>query len=329
MSFDTFDPQDVAAFEGKFAIRGPAIEKVPVNGGVGSPGDGQDEVNLDVDTVRAIAPRAKILDFEATNGEAGFAEMMNAIVADGRSKIVSISWGRCDLRLPPGVRNADEAAFSAAAAAGVTTYVAAGDEGAYDCQSHDLADQRLSVDWPSAGANVVAVGGTRLSVRGDGTYLEEFGWENILAGVGGGGGLASETQRPAWQTGVSGIDNRESNGRRQIPDVSGPADPASGLNVMSKGRFQASVGGTSAAAPFWGAITALVHGYAKQQGARRPGFMGPLLYRAAARFPKAFHDVTKGGNRHFNAAPGWDYATGLGSPDATELAKAVVSLVGR
>jgi len=255
--------------------------------------------------------------------------MMNAIVSDGRSKIVSISWGRCDLRVPPSVRNADESAFSAAAAAGVTTYVAAGDEGAYDCQSHDLSDQRLSVDWPSAGANVVAVGGTRLSVRSDGTYLEEFGWENILAGVGGGGGLASETPRPAWQTGVSGIDNPQSNGRRQIPDVSGPADPASGVNVVSKRRFQASVGGTSAAAPFWSAVTALVRGYVQQQGAARPGFMGPLLYRAAARFPKAFHDVTKGGNRYFNAGPGWDYATGLGSPDVAELAKAIVALAGR
>jgi kumamolisin len=57
--------------------------------------------------------------------------------------------------------------------------------------------------------------------------------------------------------------------------------------------------------------------------------MGPLLYRAAARFPKAFHDVTKGGNRYFNAGPGWDYATGLGSPDVAELAKAIVALVGR
>ena len=37
-----------------------------------------------------------------------------------------------------------------------------------------------------------------------------------------------------------------------------------------------------------------------------------------------FHDITRGGNLLHNAAPGWDYATGLGSPRGAPLARAIV-----
>jgi len=39
------------------------------------------------------------------------------------------------------------------------------------------------------------------------------------------------------------------------------------------------------------------------------------------------HDVTRGGNLYDDATPGWDYATGLGTPRGTALARAIVDAV--
>ncbi|HUQ44067.1 MAG TPA: hypothetical protein VM451_06595 [Candidatus Limnocylindria bacterium] len=70
---------------------------------------------------------------------------------------------------------------------------------------------------------------------------------------------------------------------------------------------------------------------AEQEGVDAPGFgrlgtLGPLLYQlSASSEPGAlFHDVVRGGNLFHNAAVGWDYATGLGSPRAAPLARAIV-----
>ena len=51
------------------------------------------------------------------------------------------------------------------------------------------------------------------------------------------------------------------------------------------------------------------------------GDLNPLLYRVAegSRLP-GFHDVTLGANAVDTAAPGYDPVTGLGSPDAANLA---------
>jgi hypothetical protein len=59
----------------------------------------------------------------------------------------------------------------------------------------------------------------------------------------------------------------------------------------------------------------------------RLGFLDPILYVLAESDEAGalFHDVTRGGNLKYPAAPGWDYATGLGSPDVTALAGAIVT----
>ena len=195
ISFDSFENADLSAFQSRFGITGPAVQHVQVHGGT-LPGSGQQEVNLDVDTIRSIAPGAEILDYEAPQGATTDADVINQIVADHRARVISSSWGRCDLLVTDAERSADETALAAARAAGITVFAASGDNGAYDCQAEDLTDQRLSVDWPAASENVVAVGGTRLAVRKDGTYLAEYGWEDVLKGDGSGGGLASATGRP-------------------------------------------------------------------------------------------------------------------------------------
>ena len=327
LSLDAFDPGDVTEFDRIAGLSGPPVEVIKVNGGVSKAGDGQGEVNLDIDVIRAVAPKAQILDYEAPNKAGSIPAVMDRIVADGRADVVSISWGSCELNRTTEAMARMAASMAAAAAAGITVYVASGDHGAYDCVDQDREDLSIAVDSPASDANVVGVGGTYLMMQADGTVIDEVAWEEPLTGWGPGGGLSTVNARPAWQRGA-GVDNGSSNGMRQVPDVAAAADPASGFLTVSEGESTSS-GGTSAAAPFWAAYTLLVHQLAAQQGVARLGPLGPTLYAVAASQPAGavFRDVTRGGNLHDDAAPGWDYATGLGSPRGTALAQAIVAIL--
>ncbi|MFL5799670.1 MAG: protease pro-enzyme activation domain-containing protein [Actinomycetota bacterium] len=371
VSFGSFRDQDVNAFDTAANVDAPpiaqSIEHVPVNGGNdNATGDIAGEVNLDVDVVRGMAPQAKILNYETPLGSLssftqGMGAAVNQIVADGRADSVSISYGLCDALkladgspfLSPGDRALSESAFAAARSAGISVFVAAGDTGAFGCQRFDLNDTRVVPLWPGDSPNVISVGGTLLSVRQDGTYLQEAGWEDILSQSGTGGGVNPSTLTadalPQYQQGdlqVNGkatpvLDSqRNPDGRRQGPDVAASADPDSGFFSVSPGqggRPQGSpVGGTSAATPFWAASMLLIRQFAEQQGAGPLGFVDDMLYRIAATKmnydgvddpSEPFHDVVIGGNRSDDCRVGWDFATGLGSPNVAALAQDVVQFL--
>ena len=329
VSFDTYRPSDIEFFEEELGIVGaPPIERIAVGAPLLSPGGGSGEVTLDIDVVRSVAPQARILNFEApNNGSVGFAEMVDAIVEDGRSQIISVSWGLCEPNVNPNARLRGERSFQAMTAAGISLFAASGDWGAYSCTNRNPADHRIEVFWPASSPFVVSVGGTHLSVREDGTYLDEAGWEDYLSTGGTGGGLNPSDPRPAWQQGV-GVDNADSNGARQLPDIAAAADPDTGYAVYYtvEGGGWSMIGGTSGAAPFWAAITALFGEVNTRAGVGRTGFLNPILYAIAANSEPntVFHDVVRGGDLLHRAGPGWDYATGLGSPDVTALAAAIV-----
>jgi subtilase family serine protease len=126
---------------------------------------------------------------------------------------------------------------------------------------------------------------------------------------------------PEWQQGP-GVRNTSSNGKRQTPDVAVDADPVSGLAIYVKGQWgQGS--GTSQASPIWVGMTALLNQYLKTRGLHGVGFFNPALYTLASGsqpYPP-LHDIVLGSNLAYVAAPGYDLATGLGSPDAFNLAR--------
>jgi kumamolisin len=325
LSLDSFDLSDVARFDAATGTRGPQVEKVPVKGGT-PPGFSSQEVNLDIDVIRGLAPAARILDFEAPRRIATMGDVLGQIVDDGRADVVSVSWGQCESTVVPGDREQFDGELRAARGRGMNVFVASGDYGAYDCQGESLADHSLSVDWPAANPAVVAVGGTRLSLRPDGRYLKEGGWEDVLSNGGGGGGVSAREARPPWQRGPGIPAGRQ----RLLPDVAAAADADSGWVFAYAGKLH-KAGGTSAAAPFWAASTLLVHQYARRRGHDQLGDLNPLLYRLAASPAgrPAFHDVTAGGNRGYQATTGWDRATGWGSPDVARLAREIVALLER
>ncbi len=330
VSFDSFMPSDVAAFDREVGITGPPVEQRPVpDDYVPEVGPGSDEVNLDIDVIRAIAPAAQIIDYEAATST-GFVPVIAAILDDARADIVSISWGGCEIDYPEVARALVDIQLDRAFAQGVSIFAASGDTGAFSCAHHrDEADERLSTVYPSVSPSVVSVGGTFLWVREDGSYLREAAWEWSLRKVATGGGPSSSYPRPEWQV-APGIDTA-SGAFRQTPDVAGPADPESGYVTVYTpfGETAPVIGaasGTSAAAPFWAGSMILARQLAEREGAGPLGALGPLLYQLASTeaSPPLFHDVTLGGNLLEAAGPGWDAATGLGSPDVTALANAIV-----
>jgi kumamolisin len=324
ISFSAFDPRDPAGFVSRYRIAGPAPRVIPVDGGNRDTSGGA-EADLDIEVIRAIAPNAQILFYEVPPTTSAYTDVVNRIVADHQAQIISTSWGECERQVPPAERVSDTQAFSAAVAAGISMFASSGDSGAYDCQRSSFGDHRLTVDWPASSASAIAVGGTRLSVARDGTYAGESAWEDQLSDAGGGGGLSTGDRRPSWQSGP-GVQTSRSTGRRQVPDVSADADPGTPWSVYVKRRAR-QVGGTSAAAPFWAASMVLIQQYATANGIRRLGFLDPILYALARSHQPLppFHDVTRGANRYYRAGPGWDPATGLGSPDVANLARDIVA----
>ena len=109
-------------------------------------------------------------------------------------------------------------------------------------------------------------------------------------------------------------------GGRGLPDVSADADPATGYQVRVDGA-DSVIGGTSAVAPLLAALFARLNEALRAAGRARVGFVHPRLYA----LPQAFRDVTTGNNGAFAAGPGWDAATGLGSPRGEALRQALLA----
>ena len=257
------------------------------------------EATMDVETVQAVAP-AKILYFRAARR----LPTVNAVVSDGRAKIITFSAGGCDDGST--VYIADERALQAANAAGVNVFVSSGDHGAFNCLAFDPNDFRPTASTPSDDPLVISVGATFLERKPDGSYIDEAAWVEPLDNWGTGGALNPSTRRPSWQVGP-GVDNTYSNGRRQEPDVSAPGDPESGGFIVVAGE-ESRAGGTSASSPFWAGVTSLF-----EQLAEPAGFLwndaSPSCAPLADNPPNTlFHDVVTISHPPLPAGtspPGW------------------------
>jgi kumamolisin len=104
--------------------------------------------------------------------------------------------------------------------------------------------------------------------------------------------------------------------------VSAVADDVTGWDIFADG-FWSPAGGTSAAVPLWVGLTALADQALARHGLAPVGFASPLLYgfaQSPGKLPApAFNDVTRGENLYYPAGPGWDFATGLGTPNAAGI----------
>ncbi|MGO4187488.1 S53 family peptidase [Pseudarthrobacter sp. TAF60_1] len=318
-----FGQADLDSYFASLGITGPKVTAVGVDGAVNQPGQdptGADgEVLLDIEVVGALAPKANILVYFAPNTDAGFLDaIINASHAATTPSAISISWGQSEDAWTGQARTAFDQALADASAMGVTVTAAAGDNGSAD----GATDGKDHADFPASSPHALACGGTRLDADpATGRIRSETVWNDGPHSATG-GGYSSTFPAPVWQGGLAAHSRRHKpapghGGQgRGVPDVSGVADPQTGYKVRVDGK-DLVIGGTSAVAPLWAALIALI----AQTTSRRFGQIQPLLYTLKS----GFHDVTSGNNGTYHAASGWDPCTGLGSPDGTALLAAIKS----
>jgi kumamolisin len=309
-----FKTADLTAYFAKLGIKAPSVTAVGVDGGVnkpvGDPNSADGEVLLDIEVVGAIANKAKIAVYFAPNTDQGFLDAITTAVHDKTRapSVVSISWGGAETSWTPQSLQAFDQAFQDAGLLGVTVCCASGDDGSTD----GVTDGAAHVDFPASSPNVLACGGTRLESSG-GKVTKETVWNQGTGNGASGGGVSETFALPSYQAkaGVPVSVNPTHFKGRGVPDVAGDADPATGYQIRVDGK-DAVFGGTSAVAPLWAALVALLN----EKNKKPAGFINPALYKAKA---AAFNDVTTGNNGAYSAGPGWDACTGLGSPSGQAL----------
>ncbi|HZD96664.1 MAG TPA: hypothetical protein VE132_00685, partial [Micromonosporaceae bacterium] len=294
-----FRTNDLDTYFGALGLPTPTVEAVGVDGATNAPGaDADGEVMLDIEVIGAVAVGATMAVYFGPNTTDGFYDAIAAAVHDNarRPSIMSISWGQAEAGWTASQLNAYDALFADAAVAGISVYVAAGDNGATDGDN----DGGLHVDFPASSPSVVGCGGTTLTLIGT-TITDEIVWNELSSDDGAtGGGISSHFSTPAYQTSAGLPDEG-----RGVPDIAGNADPFTGYTVRVNGQNQV-IGGTSAVAPLWAALTAL----ANQRNGAPAGAPHARLYTT----PTALRDITVGDNGGYSAATGWDACTGLGTP---------------
>jgi subtilase family serine protease len=308
------------------------------------------EATLDVEYAHAMAPGANLVLAVALSGAVD--DLNNALglaVAAYPGSVISLSWGTPESQLSSSQVNTAESSLQSAANTGVTVIAAAGDEGATNGGS------TISTNFPASSPLVTSVGGTMGNPYPNGLaavncqpsgdcspsgYGGEQVWNEANENGAGGGGPSSLFAVPTYQAGL-GLTSRA------VPDVSYNAADNGGVLIIwsacpscinqPPGPVTLVAGGTSAAAPQWAAIVAIVNQYSVQNGGHVLGSINSALYSVAqsSSYLSAFHDVTSGNNRYeanplgYNATSGYDLASGWGTPNVANLVPDLVAAAGQ
>jgi len=334
-------------------------------------GSEETEADLDVEWSGAIAPKAtiKFVVSASTNSTDGVDLSALYIVDNNLAPVLSVSFGQCEQSLGQAENAFYNNLWEQAAAQGITAVVSSGDNGPAGCDSDSQttpATQGLAVNGLASTPFNIAVGGTQFNENGNDSaywsatnapdessvlgYIPENVWNESCADpnvcgtaslFASSGGASTLYSKPSWQVGL-GVPN---DGKRDLPDVS--LDAAAGhdgyllcqdgiCTTNANGQLVNAdlVGGTSAGAPTFAAIMALI----VQKTNSRQGQANFVLYPLAegqnaancnASAPPQtqciFNDVTVGNNNvpgqaGFPATAGYDLATGWGSVNAANLA---------
>ena len=336
--------QDVSLYDRKFGLPAARLSVNKRFASSFSPALAIPEEVLDVEMVHTNAPAAAIRVMFINAGNT-FSELAsNGISALGYAvshdlgDVISISASFGEHCFTGAEVSALHDQLRAARARHITVFGSSGDYGAVGkpCGAPATFTPLKEVGLPASDPLVTAAGGTRLAADPrSGAYRGDTAWNRPpVPGApansedahsdASGGGFSRLFGRPSYQDSIAGIGSM-----RGIPDVAADADSATGLELVSNvsGKpLMHPANGTSASAPLWAAIALLADQYTH----RRLGFLDSGLYRIgnSSHYREAFHDITTGNNTvifppntvvGYQAKPGWDPVTGLGSPDAQTL----------
>ncbi len=335
VEIDGFPQSDVVNYGQCVGYKGHIIVK-NIDGAPTQPGE---ESALDIEQIEGLAPDANIVDYQTGNPNIGngIIDELQQIVDDntkntGSGSIVSISLeGAENFQSLNYLKGIDQLLTLLTQKEHMTVFVASGDCGAF----MDHVYGSFSVSFPASDPNAVAVGGTVLQIGAQGQRAGEVSWSDgsdttqCTNSWGSGGGSSNFFQQSGFQTG-KGVQNDGSRGFREVPDVSAVA---LNLPLYFGGQWQTfpdgtgAGGGTSAATPIWAAGMALVNQALIQK--YHVFFAGPIVFYYVANHAgrlSPYFDVTQGTNLGFNATPGWDFATGLGTPNLVDFYNVLASV---
>ena len=320
-----FQDSDLQAYFQNLGLPVPTVTAVSVDHAANSPAtsrSGDGEVMLDIQVAGAVVPKATIVVYFAPSTEQGFIDAIAAAVHDTERKpsVISISWGGPEIANDTQGIAACHEVFAAAASLGITVCAASGDHGPADLGASDW-DHQVHVNHPSSDDLVLSCGGTQIDpVSGkDVVWNDNTPFDVSVKGGGGwasGGGISKIFPVPDYQSNakvpvclVSGQPGRG------VPDIA-----MSAKNYLVRvDSSEVRSGGTSAVAPLMAALIARLN----QAKGKNVGFLNPFLYENAAN--GVVVDVTDGTNtimntlQGYNAGPGWNACTGLGTPDGTAI----------
>ncbi len=313
--------KDLAMFDGFWGMTPPSLRVIPPASGFATANAGtlmgwSQETSLDVEWANAIAPKANLVLVQARSGnDIDLVAALKYAVDNNLGDVITQSFGEAEACADPGLLAEQHATFEAASRLGITVFASSGDQGpARPTCDGKPNSYMFAASTPASDPEVTAVGGTHLVANKNGATTPETVW-NTTRGAGG-GGFSSLYRRPGYQAPF-----QKNNKARGLPDVAYDADRNSGFLVVWNGHGLLAFG-TSAGAPQWAGIAAL----AAQVAGHRLGPINKTLYHLAKSdaYSGAFHDVTIGDNSWggftgFSAGPGWDPATGLGTPNVSNL----------
>jgi subtilase family serine protease len=299
---------DLAAFDAEYGLSAPPSFTVDNLGATTTDVGWALETALDVEWAHAIAPEANIVLVEASSDSLQdlFSAVSYASTLSGVS-VISMSWGTSEFSTET---NYDHYFTTPSGHINITYVAATGDDGAWS-----------GVMYPAASPNVLAVGGTTLTLSSSGSYGSESGWSGST------GGFSLYESEPSDQAATLASVGL-SDGKRAVPDVSFNADPNTGYSVYDSVPYDGQsgwfeVGGTSAAAPAWAGLVAIA-----DQGLATVGSgtlsTSTLLSELYSLPSSDFNDVTSGSNG-YSATAGYDLVTGLGTPKANLVVSGLVA----
>lgn len=330
---------DLSIFDRIFGIPDPAPGNfVQVNGpqittaGSGDVDGWGGEVALDVEWAHAMAPGAKIVLVQAaSDDDANIAAAEAEYVPQYPGAIISQSFGEPET-FTGGVIDTYHSVYEEATALRDTIVASAGDWGATFTPITGTTSPAYA-SYPASDPLVTGVGGTQGLPYGtgllqNGHWVGEQVWNEPQFDIATGGAPSVLFAAPPWQRSASPYQTRG------VPDVA--YDAAVNGGVYTIHTFEAGprigqtfiflVAGTSSGSPQWSAIFALANQARAQAGEGPLGFANETLYKIAKQNKSAnsFHDITVGNDAldspiGFSAGVGWDAATGLGTPDVSNL----------
>lgn len=288
---------------------GANFTTVPINGGpaqTGPSASGFNEVTMDTEWSTGIAPGAALQVYACpTGGIADFMATCTTILNNGGVNILTSSFSNPETEIAPASLQACSELLAQMAAAGISVFHGAGDDGAYG-----------SPEYPTTDPYVTALGGTTLTFDANWNEVSEAVWPNT------GGGYSTYFPRPPWQEG-NGVPNSSF---RCVPDAAAPASMVSAGGavfsfVVLNGSTNTGIGGDSLTGPVWAGLTALINQARATSGLGPVGLYGPKIYPLIG--TAAFTDITSGNDGGFSAGPGYDLCSGVGTPNVAALIQAL------